>query len=430
MLHVDRDTDLQQGYTYSVFNLVYETNVASCKIWDGLGFKRIGKVPKCGNLKSSPDEYVDAIIYGRVLGSDDSDTVTEERFEKIKYYLKNGKYPNGADRAEKSRLRSAATHYKLFPATETDPERLMLKDKEVISEPSKQYELARHMHLQHHGGINKTTASIAEKYHWVRIKDTVSQVIKNCPDCRDTSKQPPSATRQDKNGSNGNISVPPTPAPVMQQQQQTQPPPPPPQEQPQQVLQLQPLPEPTMMETLHYAPTQPDLLAVAADQLPSPDQQIMLQGMQDMANYSTIVPVDPSIANSLAEAMPGMHSDPSITMQTDGSIPIHPDSTMPIHGTAIPLHTMNVDFSSFAGAAGVLPGYGTAGQVVGVGGSMPGYQVQMDLGQPHAQHQLDLGQPAINYGQLEPMSVQQHQGTQFDANGQPMDADMKNAVWQ
>lgn len=30
-----------QGYTYSVFNLVYETNVASCRIWDSLGFERI-----------------------------------------------------------------------------------------------------------------------------------------------------------------------------------------------------------------------------------------------------------------------------------------------------------------------------------------------------------------------------------------------------
>ncbi len=32
------------AYTYSVFNLVYETNVASCKIWDALDFKRSGRV--------------------------------------------------------------------------------------------------------------------------------------------------------------------------------------------------------------------------------------------------------------------------------------------------------------------------------------------------------------------------------------------------
>ncbi len=92
------------GYTYSVFNLVYETNVASCKIWDGLGFKRIGRVKGCGNLKSYPGQLIDAIIYGRDLGDgagSSEDLVSEERFDKIKFYLKYGRYPNGADRAEK-----------------------------------------------------------------------------------------------------------------------------------------------------------------------------------------------------------------------------------------------------------------------------------------------------------------------------------------
>ncbi|KAF2758281.1 hypothetical protein EJ05DRAFT_476538 [Pseudovirgaria hyperparasitica] len=190
------------GYTYSVFNLVYETNVASCRIWDALGFKRIGRVKGCGNLKSYPDEYVDAIIYGRDLGMDE-DSASEERFDKIKYYLKHGKYPNGADRAEKSRLRSAATHYKLIPATNAEPERLMLKGKEVISDPQRQYEIARQIHMQNHGGINKSTASIAERYHWVRIKETVSAVIKNCGECSDASKnaaKPESSGRRKSKG--------------------------------------------------------------------------------------------------------------------------------------------------------------------------------------------------------------------------------------
>ncbi|KAH7555258.1 hypothetical protein BM1_06881 [Bipolaris maydis] len=52
------------GFTYSVFNLVYETNVASCKIWDSLGFERIGRVKKCAVLKSFPGRKVDAIVYG------------------------------------------------------------------------------------------------------------------------------------------------------------------------------------------------------------------------------------------------------------------------------------------------------------------------------------------------------------------------------
>ena len=133
-------------------------------------------------------------MYGRDLGPEGEDFVSEERFDKIRFYLKHGKYPNGADRAEKSRLRSAATHYKLLPAEDGSDggERLMLKDKEVVSDPQRQYEIARQVHASQHGGINKTTATIAEKYHWVRIKETVSLVIKNCPDCKESIRQAPS----------------------------------------------------------------------------------------------------------------------------------------------------------------------------------------------------------------------------------------------
>ena len=185
------------GYTYSVFNLVYETNVASLRIWDALGFKRIGRVKGCGNLKSYPDQFIDAIIFGRELGGEGDEYVSEERFDKIRFYLKTGTYPNGSDRAEKSRLRSAATHYRLIPNDSGDGEedKLMLKGKEVISDPHKQYEIARNMHAQSHGGINKTTASIAEKYHWVRIKETVSAAIRNCTECKD----PPTKTQQSYN---------------------------------------------------------------------------------------------------------------------------------------------------------------------------------------------------------------------------------------
>ncbi|KAI7488111.1 zf-H2C2-domain-containing protein [Hortaea werneckii] len=182
------------GYTYSVFNLVYETNVASLKIWDALGFKRIGRVKGCGNLKSYPDQFVDAIIFGRELGGEADDYVSEERFDKIRFYLKTGTYPAGSDRAEKSRLRSAATHYRLVPADPDNPnagredgqdDKLMLKGKEVISDPHKQYEIARNIHNATHGGINKTTAAIADKFHWVRIKETVSAAIRNCEECKE-----------------------------------------------------------------------------------------------------------------------------------------------------------------------------------------------------------------------------------------------------
>ncbi|KAG9250553.1 uncharacterized protein F5Z01DRAFT_665878 [Emericellopsis atlantica] len=188
------------GYTYSVFNLVYETNVVSCRIWDALGFKRIGRVKECGNLKSYPDRLIDAIIYGRDLNPDESeDLVSEERFDKIKYYLKFNKYPAGADRAEKSRLRSAATHYKLL-----EGDKLMLKDKEVISDPLRQYAIAREVHVQNHGGINKTTATIAEKYHWSRIKETVSDVIRGCRECKELGK----TTNSLKRGAAASISAP------------------------------------------------------------------------------------------------------------------------------------------------------------------------------------------------------------------------------
>lgn len=169
---------------------MYETNTASTRIWDSLGFKRVGRIPGCGVLKSS-SEPVDAIIYGRELGGDGEDFVSEERFEKIRYYLKHGKYPVGADRAEKSRLRSAATHYKLVPGDDgAEQEKLMLKGKEVISDPQQQYDIAQQFHAVSHGGINKTTAIIAVKYHWVRIKETVSLAIKNCVLCREASNVP------------------------------------------------------------------------------------------------------------------------------------------------------------------------------------------------------------------------------------------------
>ncbi|KAI5198577.1 hypothetical protein E4T39_06655 [Aureobasidium subglaciale] len=178
----------QLGYTYSVFNLVYETNIASVRIWDALGFKRIGRVPGCGNLKSV-GHLVDAIIFGRDLNGEAEDYLSEERFDKIRYYLKTGNYPNGADRAEKSRLRSAGAHYRIVPSPSGDgAEKLMLKDKEVISDPQKQYEIALKTHTATHAGINKTTASIAEKYHWIRIKETVSQAIRNCTNCKETAK--------------------------------------------------------------------------------------------------------------------------------------------------------------------------------------------------------------------------------------------------
>ncbi|KAL4803772.1 hypothetical protein BDV18DRAFT_39161 [Aspergillus unguis] len=54
------------GYKYSVFNLVFENNVASVKIWERLGFSVIGRVPGCARLANS-DHLVDALIIGKDL---------------------------------------------------------------------------------------------------------------------------------------------------------------------------------------------------------------------------------------------------------------------------------------------------------------------------------------------------------------------------
>lgn len=56
----------QLGYVYSVFNLVYDTNVASIRIWDALDFERIGYVKNVAVLKGL-DNFVGAIMYGKDL---------------------------------------------------------------------------------------------------------------------------------------------------------------------------------------------------------------------------------------------------------------------------------------------------------------------------------------------------------------------------
>ncbi|KAH9879831.1 hypothetical protein J1614_001855 [Plenodomus biglobosus] len=227
-------------------------------------------------LDWAPKLLVDAIIYGRDLGQDD-DFVSEERFDKIRFYLKNGKYPNGADRAEKSRLRSAATHYKLTPGEGDEPEKLWLKGKEVIADPQRQYEIAREVHHQSHGGINKTTAAIAELYHWVRIKELVSQVIRNCPQCSEMNKGL-SAIRQGQNQSRSSSSYLKTTGPSGQSPHTPTPP-----------LQFPP----------SQSPARPD----------SPTTQLQLESTQQQdiyPQYSNTVgfdlPVDPALMQGIQRA--------------------------------------------------------------------------------------------------------------------------------
>ncbi|KXS95904.1 hypothetical protein AC578_2636 [Pseudocercospora eumusae] len=299
------------GYTYSVFNLVYETNVASLRIWDALGFKRIGRVKGCGNLKSHPDQFIDAIIFGRELGGEGDEYVSEERFEKIRYYLKTGSYPNGADRAEKSRLRSAATHYRLVPNTSGEGEEdiLMLKGKEVVSDPHKQYEIARLIHAQAHGGINKTTASIAERYHWVRIKETVSTAIRNCSECTSAAAKPPptlSQTRRGNAGANAN-----TPGAKNRTSRQTvtasadSP-------SPDAVAGASPLTKPESLSQQSVTRTQPQ----QQDSVPAAPMSGMHYHGDVGTDYSQ-TPIDPQIMQGIQQNL--QHWDPDNTMRLDGA---------------------------------------------------------------------------------------------------------------
>lgn len=168
------------GYTYSVFNLVFESNVPARRIWETQNFTRLGRIKSAGILKGH-DTAVDAIMYGRTLIST-SPAVGAYRFDKIKFYLETGKYPAMADRQEKSRLRSSASHYRLIDG------KLLLNGKEVVSDPARQLQICTEAHMVNHGGINKTTSVITDKYHWTRMKDTVATAVKNCVECRETAK--------------------------------------------------------------------------------------------------------------------------------------------------------------------------------------------------------------------------------------------------
>ncbi|KAI8610267.1 hypothetical protein BC830DRAFT_1146593 [Chytriomyces sp. MP71] len=50
------------GYKGSVFNLVFETNVASVNLWRSLGFHEVGRIPKAGRLKGH-GQRVTAIVF-------------------------------------------------------------------------------------------------------------------------------------------------------------------------------------------------------------------------------------------------------------------------------------------------------------------------------------------------------------------------------
>ncbi|KAI9102829.1 hypothetical protein DFS34DRAFT_412387 [Phlyctochytrium arcticum] len=52
-------------YRAAMFNLVFTSNTSSIRIWDKLGFQRIGRLPRAGRLLQADgsETYTDAIMY-------------------------------------------------------------------------------------------------------------------------------------------------------------------------------------------------------------------------------------------------------------------------------------------------------------------------------------------------------------------------------
>lgn len=53
------------GYRAVMYNLVFETNVPSLKIWESMGFQEIGRIPEAARLEN--DRYVDAVMLYKSL---------------------------------------------------------------------------------------------------------------------------------------------------------------------------------------------------------------------------------------------------------------------------------------------------------------------------------------------------------------------------
>lgn len=61
MLDLARD----RGYRAVMYNLVFETNTPSLRLWETLGFQTIGRIPQ--GVKIADDRYVDALMLYKSL---------------------------------------------------------------------------------------------------------------------------------------------------------------------------------------------------------------------------------------------------------------------------------------------------------------------------------------------------------------------------
>ncbi|SCV03654.1 LANO_0G05446g1_1 [Lachancea nothofagi CBS 11611] len=174
----------QLGFTSSVFPLVYGTNVGIRRILETLNFRRVGKLPESAILKGC-DVPIDSFIYAKEFThvSKSIDILNEPnkhfaKYERLRYYLETGKYPEYCDRTEKARLRASAKYHIVQNG------KLMRQGREVVYDPEKQLEVAFEVHQVAHQGINKVTTTIAERYHWKGIKTTVARIVAACPLCK------------------------------------------------------------------------------------------------------------------------------------------------------------------------------------------------------------------------------------------------------
>ncbi|KAM3161641.1 N-acetyltransferase domain-containing protein [Lachancea thermotolerans] len=174
----------QMGFTSSVFPLVYGTNVGVRRILETLSFRRVGKLPESAILKGC-DVPVDSFIYAKEFThvSKSIDLLNEPnkhfaKYERLRYYLETGKYPDYCDRNEKARLRASSKYHSVQNG------KLMRQGREVVYDPEKQLEVAFEVHQVSHQGINKVTTKIAERYHWKGIKTTVARIVAACPLCK------------------------------------------------------------------------------------------------------------------------------------------------------------------------------------------------------------------------------------------------------
>lgn len=200
----------------------------------------------------------------------------------------------------------------------------MLKGKEVISDPQRQYEIARDVHHKSHGGINKTTASIAENYHWVRIKETVSQVIRNCPECSEMNKglsalraqQSRYMLQQQHPGSH-----PSTPTPAQQ-----------------------PYPSPLQQQEQHPR---------ALDRADSPSNQLQIEAAQHQPQFPTFpaqhnsydMPVDPALMDDVHQTMNLEDLPPSPFLSAGNNLPMQgiPNLDLPASDLPNPVPRMSGD---------------------------------------------------------------------------------------